>query len=138
MTRPSSETKEAEHPPRLTTAPRISDVGCESAAGSISRPTDLSVAACSGSCSGIHIPPGFSNAVFGAFGAFSTGLAALAFAVTAGGGGSGGGGVTGGASGPQAETAAARATRERADRCDRVRAMRTLLASDGARENGSC
>ncbi len=61
MISPSGETKEAEHPPRLTTAPRGKAVGSVSLAGSSSKPALLSDSACVASWFGIHMPPGFSK-----------------------------------------------------------------------------
>ena len=63
MTRPSGDTKLAEHPPSHTTAPSGNSVGRPSALGSIVKPSFFSVSACAGICSGIHIPPGFKKPV---------------------------------------------------------------------------
>ncbi len=65
ITRPSGDTKLAEHPPRLTTAPSGNSVGFVRTAGSIEKPTPLKVSAWSASCSGSHMPPGFSKGPFG-------------------------------------------------------------------------
>src|SRR5688572_28353518 len=81
MTSPSGDTNEAEQPPRLITAPSGKVVGSESEAGSISTPSDLSVAPCSFICEGLHIPPGFSKEREGAFASLE--LATTAFAVGA-------------------------------------------------------
>jgi hypothetical protein len=101
MTSPSRDTKDAEHPPRLTTDESTLDVGLARSFGSSSSPSFFSVSACLGAaiCDGIHMPPGFSKATFGAFGG-------AALAVGAGGafGVAGGGGGGGSASGPHADT----------------------------------
>src|SRR5277367_7139396 len=94
MTRPSSERNDAEQPPRLTTAPSTGEVGSPSAAGSISRPSDLSVSACRPSCSGIHIPPGSSYVGRALCGGATA-------ALTTGAGAGSAGGTGNGVSGPQ-------------------------------------
>ena len=59
--RPSGDTNDAEHPPRLITAESTPDVGSESSLGSMASPSSFSFAACTAICCGIHMPPGFSK-----------------------------------------------------------------------------
>src|SRR5262245_17363234 len=130
MMSPSAETNDAEHPPRLTMDPRTSELGCVSSCGSISSPIALRVSFWAASCSGIHMPPGFSNLGLG------RGAAATAVAVAVGRAAAvwvagGDGGATGvGASGPHPAAASTRGT---GDRNLRRRSMRQPVALGGAR-----
>lgn len=93
--RPSGEMNDAEHPPRLTIAESVPDVGSDSDAGSIVMPSSFSFAAWSFIWCGIHMPPGFSNLGAGAtYAGFASGC------VGEEGGGAGGGGGCGGGVSP--------------------------------------